>query len=190
MDLVRVCAITCDCYPEDPLVRRTAEAAVSKYCEYHVICSLAEGQTEEEVFHGVHIHRICIPNGTGRPIGRITAMGLGAMLLYWSLFAIRACVKVARLQFKHNFDVVHVHNLPDFLVFAALVPKCLGAHVLLHIQDVTPELMAIKASGMRRRVTVALSKIQERISTAFADHVVTVGWPFEKPLMERGVPRQ
>jgi glycosyltransferase involved in cell wall biosynthesis len=190
MALLRVCAITCDSYPEDPLVRRTAEAAVSDICEYHVICSLAEGQTEKEVFHGVHIHRIRIPNGTGRPIGRITGMGLGAMLLYWSLFAIRACVKLAGLQFKHKFDVVHVHNLPDFLVFAALVPKCLGAQVLLHIQDPMPELMAIKANGMRRRVTVALTRIQERISTAFADHVVTVGWPFEKPLLERGVPPQ
>src|SRR4051794_6186144 len=190
MDLLRVCAITCDCYPEDPLVRRTAEAAVSETCEYHVICSLAEGQANEELFHGVHIHRIRIPDGTGRPIGRISGMGLSATVLYWVLFAIKACVKAARLQFKHRFNVVHVHNLPDFLVFAALVPKVLGARLILHIQDPMPELMSVKAGGMRGRVTVALTKIQERISTAFADHVVTVGWPFEKPLLARGVPPQ
>jgi len=188
MDLIRVCAITCDSYPQDPLVRRTAEAAVSKDCEYHVICSLTDGQAEEELFHDVHIHRIRIPDGKGRPIGRITAMNLGAMLFYWSFFTMRACVKVARLQLKHKFDVVHVHNLPDFLVFAAAVPKLLRARIILHIQDPTPELMAIKASGIRRSVTVAFTKVQERMSTAFADHVVTVGWPFEKPLLERGVP--
>jgi glycosyltransferase involved in cell wall biosynthesis len=187
MNLIRVCAITCDRYPEDPLVRRTAEAAAGEDCEYHVISSQGEGQTEEEVFRGVLVHRICIPDRTGRPIGRITAMGLCAMLFYWSAFAIKAGIKVARLHFKHKFDVVHVHNLPDFLVFAAVVPKCFGARVILHIQDVTPELMAVKASGIRRSVTVALTKVQERISTAFADHVVTVGWPFEKPLLERGV---
>jgi glycosyltransferase involved in cell wall biosynthesis len=190
MDVVRVCAITCDRYPEDPLVRRTAEAAASEHFKYHVICSLGDGQAHEEVFHGVHIHRIRIRDGKGNSIGRITAMGLGAMLFYWTLFAIKACVRLARLHFKHKFDIVHVHNLPDFLVFAAVVPKFLRARVILHIQDVTPELMAVKASGIRRSVTVALTKIQERMSTAFADHVVTVGWPFEKPLLERGVPRQ
>jgi glycosyltransferase involved in cell wall biosynthesis len=187
MNPIRVCAITCDRYPEDPLVRRTAEAAASETCEYHVISSQGEGQAKEEVFRDVHIHRICIPDGNGRPIGRITAMGFGAMLFYWTAFAIKAAIKVARLHFKHKFDVVHVHNLPDFLVFAAIVPKCFGARVILHIQDVTPELMSVKASGMRRTVTVALTRIQERMSTAFADHVVTVGWPFEKPLLERGV---
>jgi glycosyltransferase involved in cell wall biosynthesis len=188
MDLIRVCAITCDRYPEDPLVRRTAEAAVSEHCEYHVLCSLDGKQAEEEVFHGVHVHRIHIPDGKGRPIGRITAMGLGAMLLYWSIFAMRAFVQVARLHFKHKFDVVHVHNLPDFLVFAATIPRLFGARVILHVQDVTPELMMVKSSGIRRTVTVALAKVQERISTAFADHVVTVGWPFETPLLKRGVP--
>lgn len=29
---------------------------------------------------------------------------------------------------------------------------------------------------------------QERISTAFADHVITVGWPFEQLLLQRSVP--
>ena len=138
----------------------------------------------------MHIHRIHIRDGRGRSIGRITGMGLGAMLFYWSLFAIKACVKVARLHFTHKFDIVHVHNLPDFLVFAAIIPKLLGARVILHVQDVTPELMAVKSRGIRRSVAVALTKIQERMSTAFADHVVTVGWPFEKLLLERGVPRQ
>lgn len=187
MDALRVCAITCDRYPEDPLVRRTAEAAVSESCEYHVLCSLGEGQAEEEVFNGVHIHRIAVRGKNGRPIGRITAMGHGAMLFYWMIFAIKAFFRLTRLHMKHKFDVVHAHNLPDFLVFSALFPKVFGARVILHIQDVMPELVAVKAKGRFRRLMVALTRVQERICTAFADHVVTVGWPFEKPLLERGV---
>ena len=190
MDALRVCAITCDRYPEDPLVRRTAEAAVSESCEYHVLCSLGEDQPEEEVFHGVHIHRIWVRGKNGRPIGRITAMGQGAMLFYWMIFAMKAFCWLTRLHMKHKFDVIHVHNLPDFLVFAALFPKALGARVILHIQDVMPELVSVKAKGKFRRLLVALTTVQERICTAFADHVVTVGWPFERPLLERGVPPQ
>jgi glycosyltransferase involved in cell wall biosynthesis len=185
----RVCAITCDCYPEDPLVRRTAEAAASAGCDYHVICSSREAQPKYEIFNGVHVHRILMRGRKGRPLGRISGMPFGKTFVLWCIFALLAFAKVARLHLKLRFNVVHVHNLPDFLAFAALVPKMLGARVILHIQDVSPELMAAKSKGSFRRIGFALAQWQERISTAFADHVLTVGRPFEEPLLKRGVPR-
>src|SRR6266481_533216 len=133
MSLLRVCAITCDCYPDDPLVRRTAEAAASAGYDYHVICSMKAGQSEYEVFKGVHVHRIT--RSKGKPMGRISGMPLGTMLWLWSIFAFQAFGRVARLHLKQKFDVVHVHNMPDFLVFAALIPKMSGARVILHVQD-------------------------------------------------------
>jgi len=187
MPLIRVCAITCDCYPDDPLVRRTAEAAASAGYEYHVICSMRDGQMKHEVFNGVHVHRIRIPSKKGKPLGRITARPLGVMLMLWTLFAFLVFQKVARLHLGLRFDVIHVHNLPDYLVFSALVPRILRAKVILEVQDVAPELMAAKSKGIYRTITVALAKWQERLSTAFADHVLTVGWPFEQPLLKRGV---
>jgi len=77
--------------------------------------------------------------------------------------------------------------MPDFLVFSALFPKLLGAKVLLEVQDVSPELMEAKADGRKRRILKRLAIWQERISTAFAHHVITVGQPFEKLLLQRGV---
>ncbi len=188
MTWLRVCAITCDCYPADPLVRRTAEAAASAGYDYHVICSMNEGQAKYEVFNGVHIHRIFLRGSKGKPLGRISGKPFGMMVFLWSTFTFLASLKVARLHLKEKFDVVHAHNLPDFLVFAALIPKILGARVILHVQDVSPELMAAKAKGRFRNLTVRLATWQERLSTAFADHVLTVGWPFEDLLLKRGVP--
>ena len=189
MSLVRVCAITCDCYPDDPLVRRTAEAA-SAGCDYHVICSMKEGQSRYELFNGVHVHRMVVKGRNGKPIGRIAWLPFGPTLLLWSIFTFLAALKVARLHLRLHFDVVHVHNMPDFLVFSAIVPKALGARVILHVQDVSPELMALKATGLFRKITVPLARWQERISTAFADHILTAGWPFEELLLKRGVPRE
>src|SRR5256885_2158209 len=110
MSVVRVCAITSDCYPQDPLVRRTAEAAARAGFQYHVLCSMAEGQDRYEFFKGVHIHRILKKDREGKPLGRITAMPLMIMLALWTFFACLALIKVARLHFKIRFDVVHVHN--------------------------------------------------------------------------------
>jgi glycosyltransferase involved in cell wall biosynthesis len=190
MSSVRVCAITCDCYPEDPLVRRTAEAAASAGCDYHVICSMNEGQSRYELFDGVHVHRILIRRMNGKPVGRIAWLPFLPTLLLWSIFTFLAFVKVTRLHLRLHFNVVHVHNMPDFLVFSAIAAKALGAQVILHVQDVSPELMALKATGLFRRITVPLAQWQERVSTAFADHVLTVGWPFEELLLKRGVPRE
>jgi len=190
MSVIRVCAITCDCYPDDPTVRRIAEAAARSGYEYHVICSINEGETSYAFVNGVHVHRIRISTRKGKPLGRISAMPFGMTIVAWMLFSLLAFKKAAQLHFRLKFDVMHVHNLPDFLVFAALIPKWLGASVILHIQDVTPELMAAKAKGIFRSITVPLAKCQERISTAFADHVLTVGWPFEQVLLKRGVARE
>jgi glycosyltransferase involved in cell wall biosynthesis len=101
---------------------------------------------------------------------------------------IRAGIKVTRLHRKQKYDVIHVHNMPDFLVFAALIPKLMGAKVILEIQDVSPELLAAKAGTRLRKFILPLAKWQEHISARFAHHVITVGWPFERLLLKRGIP--
>src|SRR5262249_55793066 len=95
---------------------------------------------------------------------------------------------VTRLHLKQKYNVIHVHNMPDFLVFSAFIPKFLGAKVVLEVQDVSPELMAAKAKGRLRNVILRIATWQERVSAAFAHHVITVGWPFEELLLKRGVP--
>ncbi len=180
MSALRVCAIAHDYYPFDALVRRTAESAAKAGYESHVICLMEPGQAKYEVCDGVHVHRVPMKRGYGR--------ALPLTLLEWFTFTVRAGAKVTRLHFKQKFDVIHVHNMPDFLVFSTIVPKLFGAKIVLEVQDTSPELMAAKAHGRLRAPVVRVATWQEQISTAFADHVITVGWPFEELLLERGVP--
>jgi len=51
---------------------------------------------------------------------------------------------IARRQFSTRYQLIHVHSVPDFLVFAAIVPKLLGTPVVLDIHDVLPEFYASK----------------------------------------------
>jgi glycosyltransferase involved in cell wall biosynthesis len=89
---------------------------------------------------------------------------------------------------RHSYNVIIAYNMPDFLVFAAVIPRILGAKVVLDVLDPSPELMAAKSSGRNGRLLYHLASIQERISAAFSNHVITVGWPFEERLKSRGVP--
>jgi glycosyltransferase involved in cell wall biosynthesis len=180
MSSIRVGMITFDWYPFDPRVRRLAEAAIDGGCEVDIICLQQQDEKRYEVYNGVHIYRMPMKRGFGR--------SLPITILSWCWFLIMSAVVITRLHLRHAYDVIHVHNMPDFLVFAAFVPKLLGAKIILDVQDVSPELMGAKAKGKLRGIVIRLATWQERISTAFAHHVVTVGWPFEELLLKRGVP--
>jgi glycosyltransferase involved in cell wall biosynthesis len=180
MSELRVCAITFDWYPFDVLVRRMSEAAASAGYDSDVICLRQPEQKVEEECDGVHVYRI--------PMSRSFGRSLSFTILEWVIFMVKAGVKVTQLHLKKRYDVIHVHNMPDFLVFSALIPKLMGAKVILEVQDVSPELMAAKAKGRLRKIILALAIWQEHISALFAHHVITVGWPFEQLLLKRGIP--
>jgi glycosyltransferase involved in cell wall biosynthesis len=182
MTSFRLAAIIFDWYPYELRALRLAEAAVDAGFEVDVICLRRPQDASEDLHHGVHVHRLSM--------SRIMGESLPVMLLRWCSFLLLAAIKVTCMHVKRPYDIVVVHNMPDFLVFAAFFPKVLGAKVILDVQDVSPELMSAKAKGPLRGVVRHLAAWQERLSTAFAHHLVTTGWLFEEVLMQRGVPME
>ena len=178
----RVASVTYDYYPFDVRVRRLAEAAVDAGHEMDVICIRQEGEAAREVYHGVTIYRLPITRGFGQ--------SLAATAVSWAWFTLLAGMYLAWLMPRRRYQVIHAHNMPDFIVFSALIPKLFGARVILDVQDVSPELLTAKAGGRERKLTRRIAELQERLSTWFADIVVTVGWPFERKLLERGTPQE
>jgi glycosyltransferase involved in cell wall biosynthesis len=90
--------------------------------------------------------------------------------LLW--FLTKATAVLTFLNAKRRYDVVHVHNVPDFLVFAAIVPKLTGARLILDIHDILPELFAGKFSAQSESRTFRALVRMERASCAFADRVI------------------
>src|SRR6266566_3241724 len=165
MASIRVAAISFDWYPYEPRALRLAETAANAGYEVDVICLRQPGERGNGVHNGVHIYRV--------PMSRSAGGSLLSTLLRWCWFLLIAGTRVTWLHLLRPYDIIHVHNMPDFLVFSALFPKLLGAKVILDVQDVSPELMAAKAKGPLRGIVRRLAIWQERISIAFVDHVVT-----------------
>jgi glycosyltransferase involved in cell wall biosynthesis len=182
MSPVRVCAVTFDWFPFEPRAFRLIRAAADAGCEVDVVCLRQTHQKYYEVDNGVHIYRVPLSRGHGG--------SLLLTVLRWCWFFFLAGATVTRLHLRRRYDIVQVHNMPDFFVFAALLPRLMGAKVVLDVQDACPELMAEKVGGPLREIAAFLASAQERISTAFADHVITVGWTLEELLLKRGVPRE
>ncbi len=60
------------------------------------------------------------------------------------LFLLRSGAILSARHLHKKYDLVHVHNMPDFLVFAAAVPKLMGSKTILDIHDIVPELYCSK----------------------------------------------
>ena len=169
-------------YPTDPRVRRAAEALSKEGAIVELIC-LQETDDEplHEVLNGVNITRIPRKRRRG---------GILSYLAEYGAFILIAGLILTRRTIRRRFDLVHVHNMPDFLVFSALIPKLFGAKVILDLHDPMPELMRTLYGLQENSCPVRLLKVLERWSQRFADAIVTVNEACAKIFSERGCARE
>lgn len=175
---MRHCMIVDNYYP-DIRVEREARALVRRGHTVEVICLRNEGDLARERIGRIIVRRV--------PVRRQRGMGLAAQSVEYLAFAAWAFALVSVLHLRRKFDVVQVHNVPDFLVLSALVPKLTGARVLLDLHDLMPEFFASRFGGRMDGLPVRLVRWQERMSTAFADRVLTVTELWRGTLVERGL---
>jgi glycosyltransferase involved in cell wall biosynthesis len=75
-------------------------------------------------------------------------------------------------HFRNRYDLIHIHSVPDFLVFAACLPRLTGAKIVLDIHDVLPELFAAKFNIPPGSLTFQSLLLVEKLCAAFAHHVI------------------
>ncbi len=164
-------------YPADPRPRRAAEALAAEGVKIDLIC-LQENSDDpkRETINGVKIIRV--------PLKRRRR---GALSYAWQ-YAAFISVSFAQLSFRslvRRYDFVHVHNMPDVLVFSALVPKLLGARIVLDLHDPMPELMEAIFNLPPDSYKVRALEKMEKWSIAFSDVVLTVSRTFEEVFSSR-----
>ena len=167
-------------YPSDPRPCRAAEALVRLGMNVEVLClKQDENEPRREICNGVGIRRISLKRRRG---------GKFSYVFQYSAFLVISFVVLAFRSLTRRYDLVHVHNMPDILVFAALVPKVFGAKVVLDIHDPMPELMMTIYGLTPESFGVRLLKKFERWSINFADAVLTVNQACKKIFTARGCP--
>jgi glycosyltransferase involved in cell wall biosynthesis len=106
-------------------------------------------------------------------------------------FLIRSFVTLTRRHLRERYDVIHVNNMPNFIVFSALVPRITGARVLLDMHDTTPEQFGERFGrrGLVARLVARVMVFEERISAMMAHAVICVHGLQERTLLDRGIRR-
>jgi len=168
-------------YGTDPRVIRAAEAAVAAGYEVDVFALRRDGDPKEEMVRGVRVFHLRQLRYRGR--------GLLQYMLAYFVFFLRCLCKTTMRHGRRRYRIVHVHNMPDFLVFCAVIPKWCGGKVILDIHDPMPNTFASKFKSGEGGFFFKFLLWQERLSARFADRVVTVHDPVKDfVLVKHGLP--
>ena len=167
-------------YLKDARVRRYAELLAAGGHEVDILC-LREGDEPNSARHkDVQIHRI--------GLARLRGGRLSYIYEYLASF-VRFFFKLNWLSLAGaRFDILHIHNMPDFLVYCAVFQKLFGAKVVLDVHDLMPEVYQSKYDLVSDHWLVRALRFEERVCARFASAVITANHDFADLLASRSLP--
>ncbi|MBL4941102.1 MAG: glycosyltransferase [Colwellia sp.] len=163
-------------YLDDTRVKRHCELLAQSGKKVTVLCLNKGKERSKETVNSVIINRA--------PIARSKLKSKLFYLIEYFLFFVFCFFKSTKSCFGDKPSLIIVNNMPNALVFTAIVPKIFGIPILLDVHDLMPELVDIifkKKGSLLKKVLV----IEERMSFVFASYLMTVSLPVKKLLEKR-----
>jgi glycosyltransferase involved in cell wall biosynthesis len=168
-------------YESDPRVIREGEAAVDGGFGVDFLALRRPGTPPIEVVRGVNVFRL----------NQARYRGGGYLRYMWEYgeFFLRCLFKTTVFFFRRRYRVIHVNNMPDFLVFTTIIPRMFGTKVILDIHDPMPNTFASKFKGHENGFFYRILLWQERLSAWYCSKVITVHHPVKDGiLVKHGLP--
>jgi glycosyltransferase involved in cell wall biosynthesis len=162
----RICMVTHSFYESDNRVTRYAEALAARGDHVDILALRRSPHLPaQETIEGVNVYRL--QNRFGKT-ERSKFAYMWPLVRYLGL----ASWWITRRNRGQRYDLLHIHNMPDFLVYAGWYPRLTGARIILDIHDIVPEFYTSKFSGGKPSFTASVLKLIERRSARFAHHVI------------------
>jgi glycosyltransferase involved in cell wall biosynthesis len=152
-------------YPFDARVKRAAEALAEKGHQIDVFTLSCDGTKASRDGELLRIRFLRMQK---------KQTGLARYAFEYGTFFSWAFALVSVLHVRRRYNIVYVHNMPNFLVFAGLFPKIGGAKIVLDVHDPAAELLATIRGRDLPSWVQRLADAEERISIFFSDTLITV----------------
>lgn len=178
-DSIHACMVVYSFYETDNRVMRYAEALAKRGDSVDVIALRKEGTPRYEKIRGVNVYRI--------QTRMIDEKGKISYLLKLVTFLLNSSIFLTKKHVKNPYDLIHVHSVPDFEVFATIFAKLKGTKIILDIHDIVPEFYASKFNESKNSILFNALALLERLSIKFSDHVIISNHLWEKTLLARSV---
>ncbi len=165
-------------YPNDPRVRREAEALVEAGHKVDIICLRGLNEVKEELCSGVKVNRIMESKGKEKIIQYV---------MFSAHFFWKSMRYVNMLNSRNHYNLIQVHNMPDYLVFTTLRQKLQGIPVILDLHDIMKELFKSVWNKGIKKIFLPFIVLTEKVSWTYADALITTSQGFKQCLIKRGV---
>lgn len=178
----RACMLAYSFYENDNRVRRYAETLFRQGYQVDAVSLRRHGQPAFDCLNGVRIYKIQERERNEK--SKFT------YLFRLLRFFVNSALFISRQHMRQRYDLIHVHSIPDFEVFATALARMTGARIILDIHDIVPELYASKFHLSERSVVFKALALVEKASIAFSDHVIIANHIWEKTLTARAVQKE
>jgi len=175
---MNTCTIAYAFYESDFRIRRYAESLHNQGDRTDAFSLKTEDTKSFENLNGVNVYRIQARDfdEQGGPFDYLIKMGH---------FFLKSSFYVLRNHLRYKYSLIIVHNVPDFFVFTAFIPKLLGAKVILDIHDILPEFFCQRFHKPLNSWQGKLLRVVEYLSVKFADFVITGNDLWRKKISDR-----
>lgn len=151
----------------DPRVLREAKALVHSGAKVDVIGLMNIDNTNINNIDGINYIKV--------NLSRQMRKGSQSYILQYLLFFVKSFLKILSLSRNNHYDIIYVHNVPDFLVFLAFFHKIFfSTKVILDIHDPMTESLRHRMKFRGSSVILKFVEIIERLSWEFSDELITV----------------
>jgi glycosyltransferase involved in cell wall biosynthesis len=174
---IRVLMLVHGIYARDTRVRRYAEYLARDGNLVDIVGLASETGEVQPTASNIRVFPL--------PMTRVRQEGI-KQVLSWALSTFLMFFYTNKLDLKNRYDVIHVNNMPDFLVFAAIIQRIKGRIVILDIHDPVPEVAESKFKVGSNHPLVLAQVYLEKISIGLSSHVITALDSFKTKLVSRG----
>ncbi len=171
------CVIAYTFFEIDFRVSRYVDVLVEEGYLVDVFALRRKGQPREENVRGARIHHLQEREYNER--------GLLSFLVKMLSFWLNTFIAILAKQRKYRYDIVHVHNPPDFLVYAAIVPKMLGGKIIFDMHENLPEFYCTKFKEKSDALLVKILLMFERMAVRFSDYTIVAHDLLRERVMKR-----
>jgi len=173
-----ICILVQNVYEVDVRVRRKAEALASAGYSVDVLALAGPDRKKTYTLNNVVVHAVSLAKKRG---------SIFRYVFEYVAFFLWAFVRVLLLSRRRRYSVVDVNTLPDFLIFAAVPARWMGAKLVLDMHEITPEFYMSKYNVGANSWLIRFLTYIEKISFDFADSVVAISEPIRDLLVGRGL---
>ena len=174
----KICFVVHAYYPADETrVKRDAELLARNGFKVDVICLRDNKEVKNDLIEGVNVIRLNVKRHRNSPAF--------VYLLEYIMFLILALFRLTSNHINEKYSIVQFNTPPDFLVFAGLFIKILGAKIILDMHETLPDLYLDRMGLSQPNIFVKIIIFFERISISFSHVIITVSEPVKSIIESR-----